>query len=292
MTTANTTLTIIQVCAAVSVFAFVFSKGLGARVVDFGYFGTQPGLMLRSFLCVDVMVPLIAMAVIILISPAKPTAVGLLLLASSPAAPLVLRAISMAGGKPEYAVSLQVMLASLAIVTTPITLYLLSSAPGLNIAIHPLDVAGSVGLSVLLPLLAGAVARWLFPALARRIVRPLEALSTIVLALVYAIVLLYTYRLIFMLDIRSYVAMALMVAGALAAGHLMAPGLPEERTTLAIESASRNSGLALLIASTFVSLEKALPVLIPYVLTSAIICFIYVKYQKMGQSAANLSGSG
>jgi BASS family bile acid:Na+ symporter len=143
-----------------------------------------------------------------------------------------------------------------------------------------------------LPLLAGAVARWLFPALARRIVRPLEALSTIVLALVYAIVLLYTYRLIFMLDIRSYVAMALMVAGALAAGHLMAPGLPEERTTLAIESASRNSGLALLIASTFVSLEKALPVLIPYVLTSAIICFIYVKYQKMGQSAANLSGSG
>ncbi|HTY91309.1 MAG TPA: bile acid:sodium symporter [Methanocella sp.] len=288
---ANTTLEIIQACAGVSVFAYVFSRGLGSRFVDLGYFGARPGLMLRSFLSVDVIVPLIAMAAVILVSPAKPTSIGLLLLASSPAAPLVLRAISKAGGKPEYAVSLQVMLASLAIVMTPVTLFLLSAVTGLTLGIDPLNVAESVGLSVLLPLLAGAATRWLFPALAARIILPLEALSSIVLAVVYAIVLLSTYRLIFMLDIRSYVAMALMVAGALVSGHLAASGLPEEQTTLALESASRNSGLAMLIASEFASLENALPVLIPYALASAIICFIYVRYQKMERGAKSSAAS-
>jgi predicted Na+-dependent transporter len=104
---------------------------------------------------------------------------------------------------------------------------------------------------------------------------------------VYIIVLLFTYRLIFMLDIRSYVAMALMVAGALVAGHLTASGLPEEQTTLAIESAARNSGLALLIASEYAPLEKSLPVLIPYLIMSAIISMVYVRYRKMERSAGN-----
>jgi BASS family bile acid:Na+ symporter len=243
--------------------------------------------MLRSFLSVDILVPLIAIVVVILVSPPKATAVGLILLASSPAAPLMLKAISKAGGKLDYAVSLQVLLASLAIVTTPITLYILSGATNQTIGINPLDVAVSVGLSILMPLLAGMVIRWLFPALALYIIRPLEALSNIVLVLVYIIVLLFTYRLIFMLDIRSYVAMALMVAGALVAGHLTASGLPEEQTTLAIESAARNSGLALLIASEYAPLEKSLPVLIPYLIMSAIISMVYVRYRKMERSAGN-----
>jgi BASS family bile acid:Na+ symporter len=153
-------------------------------------------------------------------------------------------------------------------------------------------VAGRVGLSILVPILAGMVIGWLFPALARRFIRPLEALSNIVLILVFIVVLLFTYRLLLMLDIGSYIAIASMIVGALVSGHLLAWGQPEEQATLALESATRNIGLALLIASDFAPLEKALPVLIPYVLTSAIICFIYVRYQKMGQNAANLSGSG
>jgi predicted Na+-dependent transporter len=83
-----------------------------------------------------------------------------------------------------------------------------------------------------------------------------------------------------------------MTVGSLVAGHLLASRLPEEQTTLAIESASRNSGLALLIASDFVTLEKALPVMIPYIITSALISFIYVRYRKMrciskGQTASD-----
>jgi BASS family bile acid:Na+ symporter len=273
-------MTLIQTGAMVSIFAFVFSRGLRTRFGDLKYFDTRPGLLLRSIISVDVLVPLIAMAVILLIKPAKPTVIGLLLLAASPAAPMVLKKIAQVGGKHEYAISLQIVLASLAILTTPLTLSLLSSAAGFQREISPLAVAGRVGVSILLPLIAGMIIRRLFPALADRIFPSLEALSNIILILVVVLVLLSTYHLILTMDIMSYVAIALMIGGALVAGHLMAWGRPEEQTTLALESATRNIGLALLIASTFASLDKALPVLIPYLVTSTILGLIYVRFQK------------
>lgn len=289
---ANDILTMIKVCAAISVFTFVFSRGLGTRVDDLGYFSTRFGLMVRSFLSVDVLVPLITIAVIYLVSPSRATAIGLILLSAAPIAPLVSRNISQAGGKLDYAMSLQVLLASLAVVTTPATLYLLSRVTGITVNVDPMSVAESVGLSVLVPILAGVFIRRLFPALADRLIRPLEICSIVVLAILFVIVLLFTYQLVFVPNLRSYIAMVLVVSGALAAGHMMASELPEERKTLALESAARNSGLALLIASEYAPLERALPVMIPYALVSAIICLIYVKYRKMGQGAASPAGSG
>ena len=278
------TLELIRICAAVSVFTYVFSRGLGTRIVDLGYFYKRPVLMIKSFLAIDVLVPLVAIAIIILINPVKPTAIGLILLSASPAAPLVLRAVSKAKGKREYAVSLQVLMASLAIVTTPATIYLLSDATGLNLGVDPALVAESIGLSVLVPLLSGIAARWLFPAIAIKIIKPLRDLSVVALLALFALVLLSTYRLLFALDLRSYLAMALLVIGSLASGHVLAWKHPEERKTLAIESATRNSGLALLIAADFAPLEKALPVLVPYVVTSALICFIYARLLKKGKA--------
>ncbi|BAI62420.1 conserved hypothetical protein [Methanocella paludicola SANAE] len=289
---ANDILTMIKVCAAISVFTFVFSRGLGTRIDDLGYFSTRSGLMARSFLSVDVLVPLITIAVIYLVSPSRATAIGLILLAAAPVAPLVSKNIANAGGKLDYAMSLQVLLASLAIVTTPALLYLLSRVTGITMNIDPISVAESVGLSVLVPILGGVFVRRLFPALAERLIRPLEICSIVVLALVFIIVLLFTYQLVFVPNIRSYIAMVLVVVGALAAGHLMAPGLPEEQTTLALESAARNSGLALLIASEYASLERALPVMIPYLLLSAAICFIYIRYRKMGHGITRPTRSG
>jgi|SRR5271157_47079 len=271
----------------VSTFAFVFSSGLRTRIGDLKYFGSRKGLLLKSLLSVDILVPLITIALIILIRPPKATAIGLLLLASSPASPTVLKNITKASGKTEYAMSLNIVLASLAILTTPATLAILSSVSELQIGISPLAVAGPVGLSILMPITAGIAIRWLFPALAEYIIQPMEILSNVLLILVFVLVLLFTYRLLLMFDIRSYLVIALMTIGSMVSGHLLASRLPDEQTTLAIESASRNTGLALLIVSDFASLGQAMPVLIPYLITSAVIGFFYVRYRKMKRAAAN-----
>jgi bile acid:Na+ symporter, BASS family len=285
------TLIIIQAGAMISTFSFMFSSGLRTHITDLKYFLSRQGLLLRSLISVDVLVPLIALVLILLIKPAKSTAIGLLLMASSPAAPMVLKKITKASGKHEFAISLHVVLAFLAIITTPVTLYILSSVSEYNLAISPMAVAKAVGFSILLPILAGAIIRWIFPALAEFMIRPLEIFSNIISLLLAIIVLLFTYQMLLMLDITSYVVIALMIIGAMAAGHLMARGQPDEQATLALESATRNPGLALLIASTYVSLEKAMPVLIPYLITSTIIGFIYVRYRKMNRKTGSHAGS-
>jgi predicted permease len=118
-------------------------------------------------------------------------------------------------------------------------------------------------------------------------IKRLEIISNFFSMAVNIIVLLFTYKLIFMLDIVSYLAIALMVLGALIAGHLIAKRRPGEQATLALESATGNFGLVLLIVSTLTTLDKAMPVIIPYIIISVIICLIYVRYMKKKRDAMN-----
>ncbi|OPY30480.1 MAG: hypothetical protein A4E28_00245 [Methanocella sp. PtaU1.Bin125] len=216
----------------------------------------------------------------------------MLLLAASPVAPMALKTILKAGGNREYALSFHVILALFTIVTTPITIELLSIVTGFNLEIGPQAVAEVVGFSILLPVIAGLAAGQAFPRIAGPMIRPLEVFSGIVSTLVAIILLLSTYQVLFMLEINSYVAIALMITGALVAGHLIGGRRPGEQTTLALESATGNIGLTLLIASTFTTLEKALPVIIPYIVISAIIGVIYVRYQKKERDTASLPEPG
>lgn len=276
----NTALTLIQAGSMASTFAFIFSRGLRTRAVDLQIITSRPGLLLRSILSIDILVPLITLLIIGFVRPAQNVTVGLLLLAASPAAPTVLKKIVRAGGESQYTVSLHVALALLAIVTTPATLEFLQIATGHQLGVNILAVAVLVGLSTLLPIIIGMIITGVFPAIAVRIIRPLEILSDVVLILTVVVILVSTYILLLLLDLRSYLAIALVTMIDLAVGHLMAWGRPDEQTMLALESATRNTGLTLLIASGFVPLEKALPVLIPYIVTSAIICALYVRYRK------------
>lgn len=286
----NTILTLIQAGSMLSTFTYMFARGLGTRKGDLWYLGARPGLLFKSLLTVFVIVPLIAAAAIVLVRPAKATAICMLLLAASPVAPMALKIILKAGGDREYALDLHFILALLMIVTTPITIELLSILIDFHLEVSPEAVAGVVGLSILLPIVSGIIAGRIFPAPARHMIRPLEILSNAASMAVNVIVLLFTYKLLFMLDIVSYLAIALMVLGALIAGHLIAKGRPGEQATLALESATGNFGVVFLIVSTFTTLDKAMPVIIPYIIIALIICLIYILYMKKKRNAINRQG--
>lgn len=265
----------------ISTFTYVFSQGLETQIGELRYSACRPWLLAKSLLSVDLLMPLITLITIALVRPPTNVTVGLLLLSASPASAMVLRNIAQAGGDRQYTMSLHFTLALLAILTTPVTLEIMSAASGYPLGISLLAVAKVVGLSVLLPIVAGMIFNWRFPAAARCYIRPLRIFWAIVFIATVALVLLYTYRLLLTMDLRSYIAIIVITVGALVAGHLILPGQPTEQTTLALENATRNTDLALLIASMFAPLEKALPVLIPYIVVSSIICQIYARSRKM-----------
>ena len=141
---------ILKIVAPLSVAFIVFSQGLGiapGRVA--AYFREQPALMLRSLLAALVLVPLAALALIVLLKPAPAVAVGLAILVACPPAPLMLKAATKkGGGSPEFMASLHLSLALLAFITVPVILYLLSI---------PLNFKSEVNLGVMAWILARTI---------------------------------------------------------------------------------------------------------------------------------------
>jgi BASS family bile acid:Na+ symporter len=257
-----------------------FAQGLDIPMGHLAYFREHPGLLMRSLIAVVVLVPVAALVVILLVDPSPAVMVGLAILAACPAAPQMIVSIPKAGGKLAYTASLHLALGVLSLITTPVTLALLAATLNFQASVHPFVIAEQVGTSLFLPLLLGMLFLAGFPRAAASIRMPLALIGQAISILTIALILFLKYHVLLQMDLRSYSAMAIMIVIALGIGHFLAPRQPEERTTLALESAARHPGLAFLIAALNFPLEKALPVFIPYLIVSGVISMLYIRWRK------------
>jgi BASS family bile acid:Na+ symporter len=109
--------------------------------------------------------------------------------------------------------------------------------------------------------------------------RPVAKVAMLVM-LVIVLLLIYQMRQAFVgFGWQSYLAVALSAAAALAFGHFLAPRDARMKKALAVETALRNPALALMIASVNFPEAKPLPILLPCVLVSGIIVFLYAALQ-------------
>lgn len=265
---------------SVAVIGLMFSSGLNMAPGHLMFFRGRFSLLLKSLLAVLVLVPLAALAVAYVIRPVQEAAVGLAIMASSPAAPLMLTRASRAAGRLDYTGSLHLILAALSIASTPVTLAVMSSLIGFEATIDPLEIARLAFTMILLPVGLGLFVREKRPGVAERISRPLNRVFGALLVLVVLVLFAKTYRFIFDLDFHSYAAVAIFIVLALAAGHFSAPDVFEERTALALEAAGRNPGFALVIAQVNFPHAKPVAFLIPYILVFLILSALYVSWHK------------
>ena len=273
-------LRILKISLPLSVIASMFGLALRVRWSEVAPFRHRPWLMLRSLASVILLVPLAALCIILLLKPAPDVAVGLAILLASPAAPVQLLRVTSKGGSLPYMVSLHLSLALLALLTVPATLYLFSLALGFQIEAGVLTVAKVVGATVLAPLGIGILIRSFYPRIADAIGPAVSKVAMVVLLICVLFAIEMTYRDLLRMELWSYFSIAVVVVVSLGIGHLLGPRDPEERTTLAMECASRGLGLALTIAMLHFSLHQVLPVLIPYAVVFTVISAIYLRARK------------
>jgi BASS family bile acid:Na+ symporter len=242
-------------------------------------FKDRPLVMLRSIFVVLVLVPIAALAIILVFKPSPRTVVGLSILAASPAAPFQLRNIYKKGGSLMYLGALHLSLALLAIITVPVVLDLLSEALGFHAEVSVFQVGKTVGETLLLPVVVGMVCGAIFPKVADRIDPTLGKIAEIGLYVMVILILIKTSSLLLKMDAWSYVVMTIFIIVNFGLGHVLGPCDPQERTTLAMESGARNFGLAMTIGVLNFSAERALPVLIPYIILFVIISTLYLKWR-------------
>ncbi|HEY3450411.1 MAG TPA: bile acid:sodium symporter [Myxococcales bacterium] len=267
----------VRILVALGVMALMLAQGTAVEAGQLLYLVRRPGLLARSLLAVVVAVPCIALAVGWLLRPEPAVQVGLAVLAACPVAPVMIVRVRKASGDVEYVAALHLTLAVLSIATTPLALAVLSRVLGFEAGIRPGLVAVQVGRSLLLPFALGVAARTWTPAFAARVRGPLAVAGG--LALLAGVVVLLAgqggWRLLLSHAPRGYLAMAVMFVAALGAGHVLAGGPPNRRAALALESAARNPGLALLIASLNFDPRRSMGVLLPYLVVSPVLATVY-----------------
>ena len=275
-------LSILKVIAPLSVALIVFAQGLKISSGEvMNYFKERPWLIVRSLVAVLILVPVVALAVILLLKPPIEVAVALAILVSCPPAPLMIKATPNLGkGSAAFMASLHLSLAVLALITVPTILYLISIPLSFHADVNLVKMMMILAKTILIPVTLGMVIRSYFPGFADRASPVLDKVGTIGLLILVLVVLVKFFPALLNMDLWSYLVIVVVSATALAIGHFLGPKDPHERTSLAIESGVRHPALAITIAVSNFTAARALPVLVPCVLVFIILAMCYMVLRK------------
>jgi uncharacterized membrane protein YidH (DUF202 family) len=278
---------VLQALTALTIFLLMLTLGVKTPLPALASLWQQPSLLARSLLSTLVLFPIGAGVIGYLflkdLPGALPIALGLVALASAPGPPLLTTRASMAGGNLAIATSLQVTLAGLAILTTPITLLIFTlifakveaSAPFLLIAKQVLTVQ-------FLPLGLGILIR----IVSRDTAANLSELLTIVANTLFAVLLVFLlgFSLVTIPTVpwQGLVAIVLTVLLGLICGHLL--GGPElaSRSSIATGTIARNAGLALFLLAAN-GAAQGIPTIIAYMVVGALTALPYNVWIKKQQ---------
>jgi BASS family bile acid:Na+ symporter len=270
----------------VTIFSLMLAMGISHSFQQLTSLWRRPELLLRSLLAVIVLVPVVVGLLLWVFNLLPAVATGLAVLAAAPGAPLTYKRSQMAGGDPTYTASLQLTLALLAVVITPLMLAIFSALfelPGLRLT--SFEVARQVAQVTFLPVIIGLLIQRFAPRLADVIGKPLRMLANIlfiVLFVVLIILLVLSPDLRMMLNLGGLpsVVIIIMVGGSLTIGHLLGGPSREQRSVLAIASVARNVGLALFIAELSDYAENYIPTLLTYMILGALLAVPYSVWSK------------
>jgi BASS family bile acid:Na+ symporter len=276
-----TTAAIVLLAVKASIAGLVFALGLRSRPEDILSLVERPGLLARSFVAMNLVVPLFAIAAVKLLALRVDLAVTLIALSLSPVPPLLPRKVSKAGGDRSFVVGLLVVFAVLSIAWIPLGVYGVGSIFGRQLDVSPSAIAWIVATLILAPLLLGLALRRYAGDFARRIEPAVALVAGAVLALVAVLIVASTASAMReQIGDGTIALLAAFVVVGLAAGHLLGGPDPHERTDLALAAASRHPGIALATAQMIAPDAPAVTALVAiYLIVNVVIGLPYVRWR-------------
>ena len=178
------------------------------------------------------------------------------------------------------------MVALLAVVSMPLSIAALDVVYAGEASIAPARLAQQVFIAQLLPLSLGMSIRHFAAARAERIEPALARAAKWLLITLVIMALINSWQAVLGAGLRTALAVVIVTGLALAVGHLLGGPVPATRTSVAITSAARNPGLALLVASLNDAAPEVGRTVLTYLLVSALTIIPYVKWRRAGGEIA------
>jgi BASS family bile acid:Na+ symporter len=241
---------LIPILLTVSLAGLVVSVGLNATVGDLLFVLRRPVVLLKAVIAVDV-IPVAAAVALCLFLPLDPSVkAGIVLMAISPAPPLVPGQLLGVGARKEFAYGVYIAMVLVTIVAVPGALAIATRLFGREDAVPVMRIAKVVLTGVLIPLAIGMALRLVAPRLSRSLAPWVGRLSMLLVVVAFVpIVVVMWGAITHLVGNGTLAAMAAVVLVALAGGHLLGGPDREDRATLAIASSVRHPGIAILLAA-------------------------------------------
>ncbi len=148
------------------------------------------------------------------------------------------------------------------------------------------ELARQVFFAQLLPLGLGMLVRRLLPGLATRAGLAVSRAATVLFLTLAVVALVTFFPVVIGAGPRAALCVVLITLLALAVGHSLGGPEPQGRTAVAISSAVRNPGLALLVASVNHAPPAVITAVLAYVVISALVVLPYVIWRRRAASHA------
>ncbi len=240
---------------------------------------TQPlknaRLVILALLANFVLVPLLAYAIIKVISLDESLEIGVILLGTAAGAPFIPKLVQGAKGNVAFAVGLMFLIMVVTIFYLPIVLPLLLP----EVDVDPWAIAQSLIVTMLIPLVIGMLIKSHSPDVADHwapVMNKISSLSVLVL-LVVGLGLNLSNILSF-IGTRGLLAVLLLILGALVVGLLLGGRDPGVRSAMGLSTGNRNGAAALLVATQNFSGTDTLPFVLVGMVIMLLILLPVAKY--------------
>ncbi|MNX81202.1 Sodium Bile acid symporter family protein [compost metagenome] len=235
---------LIRLLLAVAVPVMMISIGMHLDRGAFAALWRRPGLLARSILAPLVLCPLAAYLLTAWFKAPLPVALGLLLTAATPSAPLGFVQSLKAQGDAVYVADAIALLAIIAVVSMPLTVWAVVGDPRLT----PAATLEAVGLKMLLPLGVGMALRACFPAFSRRIRASAPRVIPPLIALC-VLPVLFRYREHLAVGWPTALTMLAVASAMLAIGYGLGGPQPSLRLSLALLCGFRNAAIPMMLVA-------------------------------------------
>jgi len=267
-----------------AVFTVMVALGLSIVPRELLWVRERPGLLGRGLFSVLVVAPGLAVAAAQAFALPRWLEIGLALMAISPGAPVALRRSLGAGGHRLFAPALQLSVAILAVVSLPVWVAILNLLYGGQAWIAPAQVARQVFIVQLLPLGIGLLLRHYWPKPARWLEPRVARLGTLLLLVVLLLLSITLASALMQAGLRFVATSLVVTLLAVAAGHLLGGPGDDTRTAVAVTSAARNPGLALLVATANRAPAEVSTAILAHLLVSAIVLTPYIVWRQRSRA--------
>ncbi|MCU9837736.1 bile acid:sodium symporter family protein [Ruegeria sp. WL0004] len=238
----------------------MFSIAIDLTVEDFRRLSRGPKPVLVGLFSQFVVLPVLTFALVWVTTPRPSIALGLILVAACPGGNISNFITHRAGGNAALSVSMTAFATVGAIIMTPANIALWGSlypptrAILQETRIDPVQIAITVGLMLILPLILGVVLNMRRPSLTARLRRPLQLISMGIFIAFIILALAANWG--FFLSFAGAVAGLVIVHNALALGGgwvvaTLTRLSPYDRRAVTIETGIQNSGLGLVLIFAF-----------------------------------------